>query len=619
MVAVHSGVQTVCQTHEVPAVAPNAYSLPSPAPTYTVPPATAGDETTAVPSAACHTGTSEGTFAVVIVASPGSLCEWDASKPNVVQSQAAHTRASAATTITSRKPRRPRTVPRTGTRSHRAPGAVNGRGLAGGPVVLATDRDEQCRTVDPTARLFAVAYCGNTSPMKRDVVRPTHARQAEREERTHRVASPFSLSLGAIVACALVIRVIAAFWWDANTGLTGDAHIYVGLARAIGHGSGFVDGLASLLVGHRVETAAHPPLWPSYLSVVVAAGHESTLAMRLWATLPGTGAVLLIGLTARGLGDERTGLLAAALAAVSITLFAQDVGLWSEGMFIFTIALTLYAAYRFIRRPDMVHALLLGGAITLATLTRAEAAALYVCLLVPLALTARGLSRPRRLGLLGAGVAVALALLAPWAVYNSGRFAHPVYLSTGAGPLIVWANCPQTYYGKHLGGWVFACTKVPPKGVDSSVVDLEERRSALRYVRGHLDRLPVVIPVRILRTFGFYQPDAVTAADLNLANGRQIWFARLAVVQYWAMLLAAVAGAVVLHRRRVPLLPFGAMLAIVLVITVFGYGTIRFRAAFDAVLPVLTAVGVQRTWRVARSRTERSSAPLIPGRPARIP
>lgn len=412
--------------------------------------------------------------------------------------------------------------------------------------------------------------------------------------------SQFARLLGLIVAGALVIRVVAAFWWDANTGFHGDELWYVVNARNLAHGHGFIKPLVIFIVGHDLPSAGHPPVYPAYLSVAAVAGFTSSLAFRLWSTLPGIGTVLLVGLTARDLADDAAGLLAAALAAVYVDFFAQDVGLWSEGMFIFTIALTVYASYRFIRRPDFAHAVFVGGAIALAALTRAEAALLLVFLLLPLALRARAVPFGRRLGLLAAGLGIAAVLFAPWAVYNSQRFKHPVYLSSGLGSLLVWANCPRTYNGPELGGWVFRCADTLPVTAEDTVVDLQARRTALHYVAGHLDRLPVVIPIRVLRTFGFYRPDAITAADLNLTSGRLIWVARLALVQYWAMLVAGVIGAVVLHRRRVPLLPFAAMVAIVLVITIFGYGTMRFRAALDAILPVVAAIGARALWR-ARS------------------
>src|SRR5262249_36906709 len=146
---------------------------------------------------------------------------------------------------------------------------------------------------------------------------------------------------------------------------------------------------------------------------------HGVLAQRLWSTLPGVGTVVVLGLLTRDLAGERAGLIAALAGAVFVDLAAQDVLVMSEGMYALTIVLTVFAAYRFIRRPDPLHAGYLGGAIALAALTRAEGVLLLLILLVPLALRARELSMRRRLVCAGAGVLVAAVLFAPWLVYNN--------------------------------------------------------------------------------------------------------------------------------------------------------------------------------------------------------
>jgi hypothetical protein len=129
--------------------------------------------------------------------------------------------------------------------------------------------------------------------------------------------------------------------------------------------------------------------------------------------------------------------------------------------------------------------------------------------------------------------------------------------------------------------------------------------AGLRYARDHADRLPIVIPVRVLRSFGFYQPFSNTGRDLALEGGHRDVAAWLAQIQYWILLALGVVGLVVLARRHVPLLPFLAPIATVVVITVIGYGTTRFRIAFDAILPVLAAIALDATW--ARRQVRRSS------------
>jgi 4-amino-4-deoxy-L-arabinose transferase-like glycosyltransferase len=305
--------------------------------------------------------------------------------------------------------------------------------------------------------------------------------------------------------------------------------------------------------------------------------------------------VFLLGVLGRDLAGERTGLLAAAIGAVYVDLFVQDVLLMSEGMFALTIVLTVIFAYRFVRRPDLVRAGLLAGAIALASLTRAEGALLFVILLVPLALRARALRVRRRIGCIAVGAGVALVLFAPWLTYNNiDRFDRPVFLSTGLGGLVGSSNCPSTYSGPGLGSWGFVCAEGVTVTVreDETLQDEKLLDAGVDYARDHAGRLPVVIPARLLRTFGFWAPFSATEGDLLLQTGNARTLARFAVVQYWLLLALGIAGFVVLVRRKVPVLPFVAPVLTVAAITVIGYGTMRFRVGLEALLPVLAAVAL---------------------------
>lgn len=426
-------------------------------------------------------------------------------------------------------------------------------------------------------------------------------------------ARAFWVGLGVITVAGVLIRIGAALYYDHYTAIWGDAFWYSGVGRLIATGHGFVAPAGRVAFAEDWPTAAHPPLYPLYLSIV---GHldTGTLAQRLWSCLPGGGTVFLLGLLGRDLAGERTGLIAAALGAVSADLFVQDVLVMSEGMFAFTIVLTVLLAYRFIRRPTLLRAALLGGGITLAALTRAEGALLFVILLLPLALRARELSTGRRLACVGTGAVVALALCAPWLVYNNvNRFDKPVFLSTGLGGLVGSANCPQTYSGQFLGGWGGVCAKgvVVTVREDETLQDQKLLDAGVKYATDHADRWPVVVPVRLLRSFGFYQPARVTGDDLLLQKDNQRLGAWGATLQYWGYLALGIVGAVLLHRRRVALLPFIAPVVTVAVITVIGYGTMRFRVALDAVLPVLAAVALDQGWRQLSARRARAGTVAI--------
>jgi hypothetical protein len=420
----------------------------------------------------------------------------------------------------------------------------------------------------------------------------------------------FFLGLTAIALVALGVRVAAAVWYQDHTGLWGDGFWYSGVANMISDGKGFISPAALAAFREEWPTAAHPPLYPMFLSIVGLVDQD-LLPQRLWSTLPGVGTVVLLGLLGREIASERAGLLAAAMGAVYVGLFAQDVLVMSEGLYGCMIVLTVYFAYRYLHRPNLVRAGLLSGAISLAALTRAEGALLFLILLLPLALRAKELSSARRWACVGVGALVAAVLFAPWLAYNNvNRFDSPVLLSTGLGGLVGSSNCPQVYDGPAIGGWGGICAK----GVRVTVREDETKQddklldAGVEYAREHADRLPVVIPYRLLRTFGFYQPVKVTAGDLLLMEGTSRNGARVAVLQYYLLLAAGIAGFVLLVRRKVAVLPFVAPVVTVALITIIGYGTMRFRVALDALLPALAAVALDAAWvrfSAGRRRSER--------------
>ncbi len=66
---------------------------------------------------------------------------------------------------------------------------------------------------------------------------------------------------------------------------------------------------------------------------------------------------------------------------------------------------------------------------------------------------------------------------------------------------------------------------------------------------------------------------------------------------YYVLVVAAVAGAIVVRRRGKTLVPFGGLLLEVVVATVVTFGATRYRAPLEVGLVVLSAVAVDTLWR----------------------
>ncbi len=74
------------------------------------------------------------------------------------------------------------------------------------------------------------------------------------------------------------------------------------------------------------------------------------------------------------------------------------------------------------------------------------------------------------------------------------------------------------------------------------------------------------------------------------------------LVSYYLLLPFAIGGLVVMRRRRIPIFPMIAVAVSVTLTSVLGYPITRYRAAFDAVTPVLAAVAIGALWTWWRGR-----------------
>ena len=119
--------------------------------------------------------------------------------------------------------------------------------------------------------------------------------------------------------------------------------------------------------------ADHPPL----TSIVVAPANllvDGSFVQRLEMALVGAGAIAMIGLLGREVAGERTGLLAAGVAAVYPNLWMNDVVVMAEALTALLVAAVLWSVYRYRARPDPAHAALCGGLVGLSALARSEQA-----------------------------------------------------------------------------------------------------------------------------------------------------------------------------------------------------------------------------------------------------
>lgn len=404
----------------------------------------------------------------------------------------------------------------------------------------------------------------------------------------------FGLALALLVAASLV-------WGTAYTVVTkgdddvfvdeGDAFYYSMTAAAAARGLGFVEPFTG------APAAEHAPLTMVVLVPASWAVDDPTvpLAQRLTMVVLGALGVGAVGLAGREIGGDAVGLAAAVVALVNPNLWVNHALVMSETLFVLLFALLLVAAFRLARAPSLPAATAAGALCALLALTRAEAAAYLVVMVVPIALTRYGLSWSRRTGLAAvAGVAFAV-VLAPWMVWVNAQFEEPVLISTNGGLTLAGANCEPTYYSGYIGLWSLECgLALMSTERDASENSRVLQDAAREYVADNLDRVPLVVLAREGRMLGVWNPDQVVGNGVNEGRPRAVSWAALAV--FWVLVPVSVLGAVELRRRRVTLVPVLATVGLTVVSTAAFWGIPRLRVPVDVVMCVLVGVAAATWW-----------------------
>jgi hypothetical protein len=397
----------------------------------------------------------------------------------------------------------------------------------------------------------------------------------------------------------------------------GDQIFYNAEANTVAAGHGFVEPLWPVThPGVKPPPAAdHPPLTVFVLAGVnwlvehpplsAVAGdrfdsnvREDRYAMALFGTI----LVLLIGLLGRrvgraipGVNADAVGLVAAAIAAIAPNVWVNDGLVMSETLTGVAVVGTCLAAFALWDRPNLPRAAALGAMCGAVTLARAELILFVPLLGLVVALTVR-VSRADRVAFALTAIVATMVIVGPWVAFNASRFKDAAFVSTNDGIALAGSNCSAVYSGSGIGLTAItgpsACIDDPPPPGDQSQVEAVYRKRALHYMGTHLRRLPLVIAARIGRTWGVFRPLDMVA--FNKGEGREVWVTRLGMVVYYPTFVAAIAGMVVMWKRRarhalwVLLVP-----AIAVTVGVAAtYGQTRFRAAAEPSLAILAAVAV---------------------------
>jgi 4-amino-4-deoxy-L-arabinose transferase-like glycosyltransferase len=431
-----------------------------------------------------------------------------------------------------------------------------------------------------------------------------------------KTAKRFYLSLGGVVAAGLAIRIAYAVIWKWDQRIWGDALYYHEQGHAIAEGLGFIDPYRWRFFDEIVPNAEHPPVYSIFLAGAWLVGLASFHSHMILNCILGALTVGVTGLIAREVGGNRVGIIAAAVAAVYANLFVHDALVTSESITGLAIAVMVLLAYRFWKVPNLWTAAFFGLATGVAVLTRAEVVLVIPLVALPIVLRVRGADAGRKLALGGLVVVMTAVPVLPWVYRNMTTFEHQVVLSTGGDTTLANTNCDETYYGDFLGWFYLPCNGTD-RSAEHSQWALDQREKGLDYIRSHTSRLPVVLLARVGRMWELYRP--LQKNHLDVKEGRELWAARLGMVQFYVLVPLAIWGGVVVGRRkRVPLFPLLALPVIATVAALVAFGNTRYRIPAEIAIVVLAAVGIDQLWdrwRGANSAIARSDVVEPAGEP----
>ena len=422
----------------------------------------------------------------------------------------------------------------------------------------------------------------------------------------------FKRRLVALVALGLAVRVLYVIVVMRHRELGFDSNWYHDMANTLSRGRGYQVRCAVTTSCDFRPTAYFPPLFPLLLALPSRLGASSLTSLQLFACGVGSCTVAAVGFLARRLGGPSVGLVAAGIAAVHPMFFAPDGGLMSESLYLLVVTCVLLAAYRALERPSMSRWALLGLLIGAAALTRGEGLVLLL-LALPVGAALRRQPISRRLALSGVAVAVSLAVVSPWVIRNSLTFGEPVLFSTNANTVVRGANCPATYGGTMIGYWSFDCLSLGIDPLESLTLNEVQsgdriRRAGIRYASAHKGRLVAVSAIRVLRTWGVFDP--LQQARLEAPAGRTVGGEQAGWAMYAALIPLAVIGLMVVHRGppRWPLVGVGVVVTLQTLLT---YGAQRWRATAEPVIVTCAAMTIVALVRSRRRRRHSRRAPGI--------
>ena len=180
------------------------------------------------------------------------------------------------------------------------------------------------------------------------------------------------------------------------------------------------------------------------------------------------------------------------------------------------------------------------------------------------------------------------------------------------------ANCDLVYDGPLLGFYKTECVRPPimrqlPDDMDRSVRDQILMGEARTYMSDHASEVPKVVAARVGRLWHLYRPGQSIGLDAWIEGrsggnpGTPFGIVREALWMYYVLVVASIAGLVVLRRRRVPIFPLLVQPALATFAAATTIGITRYRAGAEVSIVLAAAVALVAAARAMGLRSRQPS------------
>ncbi len=363
--------------------------------------------------------------------------------------------------------------------------------------------------------------------------------------------------------------------------LGGDFERYHSIATSLLRGEGFSEG--------RGPTAISAPLYPLWLAGAYWAGGITPapiLLAQLLQAIVGAATAVVLYAAARSFLPERAARAAGIILAVYPHHIILSVQLLTETLFLFFLALFLWAWISCVIKPTPLSAVLTGGAFSAAVLTRP-----VIVLFLPFALgfiIAKNDERAARMRCCALIFLISATLILPWSIRNSLAFGSFVPLSTWGGHALYQGNAPNGTGGQ--GGDILLWRDYAPIDFAAAYpnITLNEAERDTAYKNAAIKNI-------LAHPFGFLMRAPAKLRNMLRINyeGASLKNGIVTTMSYVPVLLAGTLGMWLL-RRHLQTLCLSAFLMYYLAFHAIFFGIIRYRIVIEMVLAVFAAYAVHR-------------------------